>query len=1172
MPLQLNPAELQQVIGGAPSVQQAAPSGLPEGVAPAPVYPVTPQETSNLVQQTAEAGQAYGIDTKALGLTPEDIRTITGIQLPPAGPPSPPLPPQAATQQALPSQSVQPEGSIIPSGLRINADGRIEVASSANPANSRSGIIENLGAMAKGFLDNPARGMWEFGKGLVTDVVEGFGSALDLIGNAPNQYEANAALGSVMDRLKINPNDFEARNQLQQLKQTADQINQKQTNDLWKTATAATFFIPFAKPLSLTGKALAAAGMEEASSAILSTLEKKGIDGVAARLVDRAGKGALVGGTYGYFSTQGNLDAAKNSALMMGGLFGAGPIVAAPFKAAFGAAGAGMGKAINSFGQIPAVAQARANIYNGPIGKIWDNIAMAPEGVFERAGLGHLVNNMHVARVEAVRLAGQWVAAKERNLETFALPQLEQISGLVERRITPSQLVSQVGQEEAAPLIRAAADESRRLKSVGQLLKAWGIPVYNSSTGELYNFVMRDNYVPHIIVNSDALLTDPKLRAQAIAAIAKRTGKSTQEAEADLVQWGERAKADAPNEAMHGVPGRATLEARLYGLPGYSMDLRNVLDLYYQRAAKLLAIHRRLGRHVTNFEPPGPDEAAAAAALPVDPASPIPGAGGNQLDLFAPAEKGAPATAGQAVQQELFGPAPAAAAPVVNVGDKVVVTGKTGRPIPGTLLEKDINDKGQHKVRVGTPGKRGTRTLTVSASKVAPASPKPVVAQIMVPEVPAEIPAKKPRPAPPSSIKRAPENIGIKKGSDVYLGNRRVRITGSTKEFIVGTYADTNTEVKIPKNSRNVLRKPLAPELPPLKQGDQVLFEGRPYTVLSQSKDGVRLRSEDGGIGNFFRKDIALAADRDKPVIYNDYSPKIPQDMSPAEFASEFNNVLHAIAQTRARTTFKNIPPNDPAWAAYEAGDWKTFSRAMGFSDPEINDFDQFVKLAGGGDPSAPHYDPTDIWHRDLYDWWQSQPKPAEVPTTPASSEMAKITITPTGEKMTLPEVRKALIAQGMTPQEVGDIMKELAGASKVEAAAAANLPAAPPPKPMEPITDVRQYTIEMMKRLNEEATLAARKGPPPPLEQKGAIDIAAEEKALAPKKIPVKGKVHGYSLTEAQAEEVAKLRREGMTALDAVRTVLRIKENPRATSRGMVKAEIAKEKRSARLQQKRAS
>lgn len=963
MPLNITQDELSSLLNGPPTKD------------PSVAAQVMPQQTSNLVARTAEVARGYGIDTNALGLTPEEIKRVTGISLPEPNASEPSAPAPSPPENAAPAATVQPEGSILPQGLRIGSDGRIEVASSDNPASNPNALVENLGGMAKRFLDNPVKGVYDFGKGMVTDVIGGVSALGDLVMHAPEQIADDWELSSVQDALRINPNDYAARNKLAAIKAKADAINEQQTQNFWKAATTASLFIPFGGPVSLGGKALIKAGMAETGEALLASLERKGISGVVSRLVDRAGKGAAMGGAYGYFASEGDLQTSLHSAELMGSMFGAGPLIGAPLKSVMGVTGAAGKKAVNAFNQLPLIAETRQKMYNGPIGKVWDNMVTATESVFDQAGLGNLLDNMHVARMEAVRLGGYLDRSKTENLAGLDADGHAVVSGLIERRISPSSVRKLYGEEKGSILVRAAADEDRRLKYVGQLLRAYGVPTYNAATGELYNFVLRDNYLPHIIVNPEALAADPGLRRQAIKIIAEKKGLPLPEAELHFNQWAERAKGEAEQEALHGVPGRATMEARLYGLPGYSLDLPNVLSTYYQRSARLIAFHRRLGRAVTNLgETGGADE--VGPALEVPPASAPPA----QQAVPAGVNSNAPTTD-------------------IEIGSKVTVTGKRGQPINGTLLEKDINDKGQVKVRVGTPGKKGTRTLTVSPSKLAARTDeKKVVAEVLVPKTQEEAPV------------------------------RRLTARG----------------------------RALEPKLPPLKIGDKVLFEGRPADVIGMSPMGPKLRFADGKEVGAFRADVTLASDADKPVIYGSYSDKAPQDMTPAEFAREFNNVQTAVSQTRARHTFPDIGKDHPAWAEYEKGNWKPLSAALGFSDAEQQDFARFVKLAGSGDPSAPHFDPTDPMHTDLYNWWKKQPR--EVATTPEPAAAVEpqitepqVTVKPTGKTASISEFRKALKNAGYTPPQI---------AEEVRRAVAATTPNPPKSVPAKPALTVAGVTL----------------------------------------------------------------------------------------------------------------
>lgn len=958
MPLNITQDELTHLLNGPPTKDPSA------------AAQIMPQQTSNLVARTAEVARGYGIDTNALGLTPDEIKRITGISLPApkagetALPPTPP-------ENVAPAQTVQPEGSILPQGLRIGKDGRIEVASSQNPASDPNSLVENLGGMAKRFLDNPVKGVYDFGKGMVTDVIGGVSALGDLVMHAPEQISAEMELSGIQDALRINPDDYTARSKLAGVKAKADAINEEQTKNFWKAATTASLFIPFGGPISFGGKALIKAGAAEAGEALLASLERKGIQGVVSRLVDRAGKGAAMGGAYGYFASEGDLQTSLHSAELMGSMFGAGPLIGAPIKSVMGLTGTAGKKIVNAFAQIPMVAETRQKLYNGPIGKVWDNMVTSTESVFDQAGLGHLLDNLHVARIEAVRLGGYLDRSKVENLAGLDADGHAVVSGLIERRISPSSVRKLYGDEKGATLIRAAADEDRRLKYVGQLLRAYGVPTYNSATGELYNFVLRDNYLPHIIVNPEVLAADAGLRRQAIDIIAAKKGLPLNEAELHFNQWVERAKGEVEQEGIHGVPGRATMEARLYGLPGYSLDLPNVLSTYYQRSARLIAFHRRLGRAVTNLgETGGNDEVGAALEVP-------------------------PAGSPPAVQAAPAGVNSNAPTTPLDVGSKVTVTGKRGQPIKGTLIEKDVNDKGQAKVRVGTPGKKGTRTLTVSPSKItARSDEKKVVAEVLVPKTQEEVPG------------------------------RRLIARG----------------------------RALAPKLTPLKVGDKVLFEGRPADVIGNTEMGPRLRFPDGKEFGAFRSDVILASDADKPVLYGSFSDKAPQDMTPQEFAREFNNVQTAVSQTRARHTFPEIGNDNPAWAEYEKGNWKPLSTALGFTDAEQQDFARFVKLAGSGDPSAPHFDPTDPMHTDLYNWWKKQPR--EAATTPAPEPPItepQITAVPTGKKATLAEFRRALKEAGYTPAQI---------AEEVRRATAANTPNIPKSVPAKPALTVAGVTL----------------------------------------------------------------------------------------------------------------
>lgn len=723
--------DLSFVLGApAPVAQQAAPvpvSTAPAGPAQPP--PVEGEYIQPLSERVREAGKRAGIDTDKLGIDVSEFDYIMGKP--------------DVTIGAPPTSF----GDVIKGGS--------STAASIQPGGAFA-KPESFDPVKHSFLDDVVGGGEAVGnagldlaKGLVTDVLDGVSGYVDLWRNTFEAVGVKADIINATEALKLNPNDLAARAKLRALREHADRLDNEAVKDLWDIGTAAVVFAPFKGPVALGAKGLEAIGMKVGAKALTESLAQRGIRGTLIRLVDRAGKGAAMGGAYGFFQSEGDLETSKKSAEMMGALFGAGPAVAAPLKSLFGAAGKGTGRVINAFNQIPAIASVRKAIYDGPIGRNWDYIATRSEKVFEDFKLLPLITNMHVARIEASRIAGKWVAGMKTNLDAYTPEIHEHISALMERRMTPSALIAKLGQKEAAPIIRAAAQEQRRLKEVGRLLQAWGIPMHNSATGDLYNFVMRKNYMPHIIVNPETLVNDPKLRAQSIAAIAKKTGKSLQEAEADFLQWADRAKFDAANEASSGTIGRATMEARLYGLPGYSMDLPNVLNLYYQKAGRLLAFHRRLGRHVPDVNVwGGGDDAAAIADAPKPWGGP-----GGQMELFAP-ENSAPGT--------------------LQPGMKVVVEGNRG-PIEATVVNPAANNKGQVRVRAGKG--KGSKLLTVSGSKV--------------------------RVKQEPLVQKAEELKGLKKGSDATLKGEPVKVKKTTRNKIV-VEKPNGKIVEVPKDSPNI--------------------------------------------------------------------------------------------------------------------------------------------------------------------------------------------------------------------------------------------------------------------------------------------------------------------------------------------------------------------------------
>lgn len=712
----LNQNDLAFVLGN-PAPQPPS----PETVAPAaPEVQGTsiPQALSNAVEATTQVGKQFGIDTNKLGLTRDEIAFLTDIHLPP---------PNSVLQPKTSFEDVQAGGSstasITPSGLSVS-------------------VPETLDSTKNNFLDTALRTTVDFGKSLVQDVQEGVVGYGDLWRQGFASADIGGKIINLEERLKADPGNLAIRAELKGLKEQSDEIDAAMSKDLWDVGTAATMFIPFGGPVKIGAKAAEMVGAKALAEGALASLEKRGLKGVGARLLDRAGKGTAMGGAYGYMSSQGDLDQAKQSAETMGALFGAGPAIAAPLKSVMGAAGKGTARVVNAFTQIPAVASTRKAIYDGPVGKTWDYLATRTGDLFDRHGLKALNTNFHLARIEAVRMAGSLVKDMEQNLKGLDMEAKEQVSALMERRLSPQNLIDMIGADKARPLIRKAAEEARRLKGVGQLLKAYGVPTHNSATGDWMNFVLKKNFMPHFIPDPAKLLTDPKLRAQSIEAIRRRTGKSVQEATEQFEQWAVRAQQEQAASASSGAMGRAHMEARLYGLPGYSMDLPNVLNVYYQKAARLIANHRRLGRAVkdVNGFGPGDDAAAAMANVPS-------GAPGQQLDLFSEV----PASAGGHA-----------------AGDAVTVAGKNG-PIPGTVVNPSANAAGQVRVRVGEPGK--TKVLTVSPSKVEKA------------------------------VAKNPELKGLKKGSQARLSGKPVTVKGTTPGTIIVEDA-SGKEIAVPKDSQ----------------------------------------------------------------------------------------------------------------------------------------------------------------------------------------------------------------------------------------------------------------------------------------------------------------------------------------------------------------------------------
>lgn len=710
--MSLSNADLGFVLGApaaAPAPAAVAPpAAATVAQAPAPIDGgIIPLST-----RIREAGKRAGIDTDKLGIDVSEFDYITGSSDLTIGPPPSPFADVVAGGST--SATITPAGAF---------------AKPESFDSSKNNFLDSIFDPALTLPQKVGMATIELGKGLVEDVVDGVSGYGDLWSNTFEDIGIQKEMGQIMAAIEADPNDLAARAALRSLRDRSDALDKENEQNLWDIATAGAMFVGFGSgaAIKLGAKGAAMFGGKKLAASMLTKLAERGVAatattarvgapmGATVRLADRAMRGAAMGGTYGFFSSEGDLKRSAESAAMMGTLFGVGPPIAAPFKAAFNWGGKQGGRAINAFGQIPAVASVRKSIYDGPIGRNWDYLATRSEKVFEDFKLIPLLTNMHVARIEGTRLAGKWVAGMQTNLKAQTPEIHGQVAMLMERGITPAALAQQLGPEKAAPIIRAAATESRRLKQVGRMLQAWGIPMHNSATGDLYNFVMLKNYMPHIIVNPEKLLTDPKLRAQSIKAIAAKTGKSLDEAEADFLQWAERAKFDAASEASSGAIGRATMEARLYGLPGYSLDLPNVLNLYYQKAAKLLAFHRRLGRNAPSPNAwGGGDDAAAIAGAGPD----VPVGGAPEIVPPANAKPGAIAS-----------------------GTKVIVAGKNG-PMKGVVVNPAANNKDQVRVRVGK------RLLTVSGSKVSPEPVKP--ARLKKAKAEAEAPKKRePRTALP---------------------------------------------------------------------------------------------------------------------------------------------------------------------------------------------------------------------------------------------------------------------------------------------------------------------------------------------------------------------------------------------------------------------------------------
>ncbi len=807
---------------------EPAPTPPPVTAAPirtAPAGPVEEAPTTGvdgyvqpLSERVREAGKRAGIDTDKLGIDISEFDYIMGKPDLAIGPP-----PENFSDVIKGGSST---------AATITSGGAFPKPESLDP--HKQDFLDNIFGSDDSLVKNVAGGVVELGKGLVTDVLDGISGYVDAFPTAFNQGVVANEISATIDAIKLNPNDLAARAQLKSLRERADALEKRQLDNFWDIGTGAVVFVPFGGPVNLAAKGLEKIGAEVAGKAITEALGKRGIQGTVIRLVDRAGKGAAMGGAYGYFSTQGDLEASKKSAEMMGALFGAGPAIAAPLKGAFGVLGKGVGRSVNMFNQLPAIASVRKAIYDGPIGRNWDYLATRSEKVFEDFKLNGLLTNMHVARIEASRISGKWVAGMQKNFAPHtSMEAKEHISALMERRMTPTALIAKLGKDAAAPLIRAAASEQRRLKETGRLLQAWGIPMHNSATGDLYNFVMKKNFMPHIIVNPEKLVTDPKLRAQSIAAIAKKTGKSLAEAEADFMQWAERAKFDAANEATSGTIGRATMEARLYGLPGYSMDLPNVLNLYYQKAGRLLAFHRRLGRHVPEVNAwGGGDDAAAIAGQGVPDVTPPAGKGSGRFTFKKGTDTG---EAGFGDQMELFAPEGTPPGQLAS-GSKVIVEGKNG-PMKATVVNPNANNKGQVRVRVGKG--KGSKLLTVSGSKV---RQEPIVQK-------------------PEALK------GLKKGSDATLKGEPVKVKQTTRSKVIVEKPNGKT-VEVPKNSPSLEKAVPRTTLPKMAAAAVKLEDGTIETgafhgeIYDRIGDSVGENPIDGFVdaaGKFYtRKQAAL--------------------------------------------------------------------------------------------------------------------------------------------------------------------------------------------------------------------------------------------------------------------------------------------------------------------------
>lgn len=247
----------------------------------------------------------------------------------------------------------------------------------------------------------------------------------------------------------------------------------------------------------------------------------------------------------------------------------------------------------------------------------WDKFFTSGGQVLRKYGLGEVAEKLEATRSLSGFTAGRFVTKFLANTKDLTNQQKEIMGAVLDtvpfhKSLLPNtrskvmetlknyygELIGDFDKATFDLAFDRARKESIRLRSIGKLLQKSGVQVYDEASDTLHSFALRDAYYPHRLVNPDFYRPNGRFYDEAIQKVMKKFEMYEDDAAVWVQEFADRI-ADQNGDFVAGRTATLSssyyLRGRSLDLPGFELNVDNVLPQYYEHAAKRLHTHTMFG-------------------------------------------------------------------------------------------------------------------------------------------------------------------------------------------------------------------------------------------------------------------------------------------------------------------------------------------------------------------------------------------------------------------------------------------------------------------------------------------------------------------------------------------------------------------------------------------------